>query len=158
MDGSAGSSWQQLLGVFVAGALFPLMLWLLAQTNIKGRKQLGRSCGALVLQDDAAARPASFEESKIEKTTKGAVVGVKAVDFGDCKSAEDEAVLFCKQVEGAAPAAAMSEVRLTGWLGRGAFSSVYRARWGTTETALKVWETSSANEPSPIGCSGVSLD
>jgi len=32
----------------------------------------------------------------------------------------------------------MSRVRLTGWLGRGAFSNVYRAMWGTTETALKI--------------------
>eukprot|EP00191_Tetraselmis_sp_GSL018_P013791 CAMPEP_0177580212 /NCGR_PEP_ID=MMETSP0419_2-20121207/1431_1 /TAXON_ID=582737 /ORGANISM="Tetraselmis sp., Strain GSL018" /LENGTH=524 /DNA_ID=CAMNT_0019069047 /DNA_START=463 /DNA_END=2037 /DNA_ORIENTATION=+ len=29
-------------------------------------------------------------------------------------------------------------LRLTGWLGQGAFSNVYRAVWGTTEIALKV--------------------
>ena len=36
------------------------------------------------------------------------------------------------------PETAIEGVRLTGWLGKGAFSNVYRAQWGTTELALKV--------------------
>eukprot|EP00192_Tetraselmis_astigmatica_P010236 CAMPEP_0117664692 /NCGR_PEP_ID=MMETSP0804-20121206/9370_1 /TAXON_ID=1074897 /ORGANISM="Tetraselmis astigmatica, Strain CCMP880" /LENGTH=852 /DNA_ID=CAMNT_0005471971 /DNA_START=365 /DNA_END=2923 /DNA_ORIENTATION=- len=32
----------------------------------------------------------------------------------------------------------MEGVRLTGWLGRGSFSSVFRAQWGSNECALKV--------------------
>uniref|UniRef100_A0A061RF11 Protein kinase domain-containing protein n=1 Tax=Tetraselmis sp. GSL018 TaxID=582737 RepID=A0A061RF11_9CHLO len=37
---------------------------------------------------------------------------------------------------------ARESLRLIGWLGKGAFSNVYRAVWGTTETALKVTRAS----------------
>lgn len=32
----------------------------------------------------------------------------------------------------------MDGIRLTGWLGKGSFSHVYRAQWGTADVALKV--------------------